>query len=123
MSSGHQTTLVNDNVPTEDFFWYHLARADGGVGLVVIEAHAVHERCVLTNHTIDAGGDDMVDVYRPFVADVGKRYPRVRPRGGGGVLALSSAPRDPDGRRSEFISAVITRLLPQRIDYVHTLHR
>ncbi|WP_390185209.1 hypothetical protein [Haladaptatus pallidirubidus] len=54
MSSGHQTTLVNEYLPTDDFFAYHLARARGGAGLVVLEAHAVHESGLLTDHTIDA---------------------------------------------------------------------
>ena len=44
MSSGHQTTLVEDNLPTDDFRAYHLARARGGAGLVVFEAHAVQSR-------------------------------------------------------------------------------
>ncbi len=66
MSSGHQTTLVNEYLPTDDFFAYHLARARGGAGLVVLEAHAVHESGLLTDHTIDASTDDIVETYEPF---------------------------------------------------------
>lgn len=66
MSSGHQTTLVHDYLPTDDFFAYHLARARGGAGLVVLEAHAVHESGLLTDHTIDASTDDIVEAYEPF---------------------------------------------------------
>lgn len=68
MSSGHQTTLVEDYRPTEAFFDYHLARARGGVGLVVLEAHAVHESGLLTAHTIDASRESLVDDYRGFPA-------------------------------------------------------
>ncbi|MFC4248773.1 FAD-dependent oxidoreductase [Natribaculum luteum] len=66
MSSGHQTTLVHDHLPTEEFNAYHLERARGGVGLVVLEAHAVHESGLLTDHTIDASNDAIVDLYEPF---------------------------------------------------------
>ncbi|OYR56801.1 oxidoreductase [Halorubrum halodurans] len=66
MSSGHQTTLVEDYLPTDDFFEYHLERARGGAGLVVLEAHAVHESGLLTDHTIDASTDDVVESYEPF---------------------------------------------------------
>lgn len=70
MSSGHQTTLVEDHLPTEEFFAYHRARAEGGVGLIVLEAHAVHESGLLTSHTIDAGSDAVVDAYRPFTEEL-----------------------------------------------------
>ena len=66
MSSGHQTTLVHDYLPTEEFEAYHLARARGGVGLVVLEAHAVHESGLLTDHTIDASRGAIVESYEPF---------------------------------------------------------
>lgn len=66
MSSGHQTTLVRDHLPTDDFSAYHLARAKGGAGLVVLEAHAVHESGLLNDHTIDASTDAIVDAHKPF---------------------------------------------------------
>ena len=67
MSSGHQTTLVRDHLPTDDFFAYHLARARGGVGLIVLEAHAVHESGLLTDYTIDASTNAIVEAYKPFI--------------------------------------------------------
>jgi 2,4-dienoyl-CoA reductase-like NADH-dependent reductase (Old Yellow Enzyme family)/thioredoxin reductase len=70
MSSGHQTTLVHEHLPTEDFFAYHVARARGGVGMVVLEAHAVHESGLLTDHTIDASTDDIISTYEPFVETI-----------------------------------------------------
>ncbi len=70
MSSGHQTTLVEDHLPTDDFFAYHLARACGGAGLVVLEAHAVHESGLLTDHTIDASTDEVVEAYEPFSEEI-----------------------------------------------------
>lgn len=70
MSSGHQTTLVEDYLPTEQFFAYHRARAEGGAGLIILEAHAVHESGLLHSHTIDASSDEIVNAYRPFAEDI-----------------------------------------------------
>ena len=77
MSSGHQTTLVHDHLPTEEFFAYHLARARGGVGLVVLEAHAVHESGLLTDHTINASSDAIVKAYEPFTTEMHEEGARV----------------------------------------------
>ena len=41
VSTSHQTTLVEDHLPTEDFVAYQEARARGGAGLIVMEAVAV----------------------------------------------------------------------------------
>jgi 2,4-dienoyl-CoA reductase-like NADH-dependent reductase (Old Yellow Enzyme family) len=70
MSSGHQTTLVEDNLPTDDFAAYHLARARGGAGLVVLEAHAVQSREELHGTVLDAGDDAIVAAYEPLVAEM-----------------------------------------------------
>ncbi len=40
VSTAHQTTLVHDHLPTDDFVAYHEARARGGAGLIVLEATA-----------------------------------------------------------------------------------
>ena len=59
VSTAHQTTLVEDGLPTDDFVAYHAARAEGGAGLICIEATAVHPSGLLTGHTI-AGYDPRV---------------------------------------------------------------
>jgi 2,4-dienoyl-CoA reductase-like NADH-dependent reductase (Old Yellow Enzyme family) len=59
VSTAHQTTLVEDGLPTDDFVAYHAARARGGAGLICIEATAVHPSGLLTGHTI-AGYDPRV---------------------------------------------------------------
>jgi 2,4-dienoyl-CoA reductase-like NADH-dependent reductase (Old Yellow Enzyme family) len=59
VSTAHQTTLVEDGLPTGDFVAYHAARAQGGAGLICIEAVAVHASGLLTGHTI-AGYDPRV---------------------------------------------------------------
>jgi 2,4-dienoyl-CoA reductase-like NADH-dependent reductase (Old Yellow Enzyme family) len=68
VSTAHQTTLVEDGLPTEDFVAYHAARAAGGVGLICIEATAVHPSGLLTGHTI-AGYDPRVVERLARVAD------------------------------------------------------
>ena len=68
VSTAHQTTLVEDGLPTDDFVAYHAARADGGVGLICIEATAVHPSGLLTGHTI-AGYDPRVVERLARVAD------------------------------------------------------
>ena len=52
VSTAHQTTLVHDHLPTEDFLAYHEARARGGTGLIVLEATAVDPSGLLTPHTL-----------------------------------------------------------------------
>jgi 2,4-dienoyl-CoA reductase-like NADH-dependent reductase (Old Yellow Enzyme family)/thioredoxin reductase len=52
VSTAHQTTLVRDHLPTDDFVAYHEARARGGTGLIVLEATAVDQSGVLTGHTL-----------------------------------------------------------------------
>ncbi len=72
VSTAHQTTLVHDHLPTDEFVAYHEARAAGGTGMIVLEATAVHESGRLTAHTlagyepgIVAGYRRVVDAVRP----------------------------------------------------------
>jgi 2,4-dienoyl-CoA reductase-like NADH-dependent reductase (Old Yellow Enzyme family)/thioredoxin reductase len=52
VSTAHQTTLIRDHLPTDDFVAYHGARAAGGAGLIVLEAAAVHPSGLLTDKTL-----------------------------------------------------------------------
>ena len=52
VSTAHQTTLISDHLPTDDFVAYHEARAAGGAGLIVLEAAAVHRSGLLTGKTL-----------------------------------------------------------------------
>jgi 2,4-dienoyl-CoA reductase-like NADH-dependent reductase (Old Yellow Enzyme family)/thioredoxin reductase len=96
VSTAHQTTLVHDHLPTDAFCAYHEARARGGVGLIVLEATAVHESGLLTPHTL--GG------YLPAIAAGYRRVAAaVRPHGTrlfvqlfhGGREQISTPPRPP----------------------------
>src|SRR6187200_942230 len=64
VSTAHQTTLIHEHLPTEDFVAYHEARARGGVGLIVLEATAVHESGLLTGHTLAGYLPAIVSGYR-----------------------------------------------------------
>ena len=96
VSTAHQTTHVHDHLPTDDFVAYHEARARGGVGLIVLEASAIHVSGLLTSHTL--GG------YVPAIVDgYGRVTAAVRPHGTrvfvqlfhGGREQIASAPRAP----------------------------
>jgi 2,4-dienoyl-CoA reductase-like NADH-dependent reductase (Old Yellow Enzyme family)/thioredoxin reductase len=73
VSTAHQTTLVEDHLPTAGFVAYHEARAAGGTGLIVLEATAVHESGRLTAHTLAGYQDEIVGGYRR-VADAVHRH-------------------------------------------------
>ena len=60
VSTAHQTTLVRDHLPTDDFVAYHDARARGGAGLIVLEATAVDQSGVLTGHTLAGFREEIV---------------------------------------------------------------
>ena len=96
VSTAHQTTLVRDNLPTDDFVAYHEARARGGVGLIVLEATAVHPSGLLTSHTLGGYLPEIVEGYRQVAA-------AVRPHGTklfvqllhGGREQIATPPRPP----------------------------
>jgi 2,4-dienoyl-CoA reductase-like NADH-dependent reductase (Old Yellow Enzyme family)/thioredoxin reductase len=60
VSTAHQTTLVHESLPTDDFVAYHEARARGGTGLIVLEATAVHPSGLLTAHTLAGYREEIV---------------------------------------------------------------
>ena len=61
VSTAHQTTLVEDHLPTGDFVAYQHARARGGAGLIVMEAVAIAPSGLLTAHTIGGYLDGVLD--------------------------------------------------------------
>jgi 2,4-dienoyl-CoA reductase-like NADH-dependent reductase (Old Yellow Enzyme family)/thioredoxin reductase len=96
VSTSHQTSLVHDHLPTDDLVAYHAERARGGVGLILIEATAVHPSGLLTPHTLGGYLPEIVEGYRRLVA-------AVRPHGTrlgvqlfhGGREQITSPPRAP----------------------------
>ena len=70
VSTAHQTTLVQEHLPTDEFVAYHEARARGHVGLIVLEATAVDESGLLTSHTLGGYLPEIIDGYRRVAAAV-----------------------------------------------------
>jgi 2,4-dienoyl-CoA reductase-like NADH-dependent reductase (Old Yellow Enzyme family)/thioredoxin reductase len=70
VSTAHQTTLVEANLPTDDFVAYHEARARGGTGLIVLEATAPHPAGLLTAHELGGYLPEIVPGYRRVAAAV-----------------------------------------------------
>ncbi len=57
----HGTTLGNRGVVTDDLIAYHLARARGGVGLIIMESMTVHPSYGFEEAFLYAGSDRIVD--------------------------------------------------------------
>ncbi|MER1987338.1 MAG: FAD-dependent oxidoreductase [Solibacillus sp.] len=70
LSTAHQTNHVHNGIPTDDLITYHEARAKGGIGLIILEAGAVHPSGLLTPHTIAAFDENIVPVYKKLMATV-----------------------------------------------------
>jgi 2,4-dienoyl-CoA reductase-like NADH-dependent reductase (Old Yellow Enzyme family) len=69
--TAHGTGLAADGVPTEQLVAYHVARARGGVGLVVVEHNSVHPTSrLLHGSTICSYDDRVVEPYRRLTAAV-----------------------------------------------------
>ena len=94
VSTAHQTTLVHEHLPTDEFVAYHEARASGGVGLIVLEATAVDESGLLTSHTLGGYLPEIVDGYRRVASAVQPHGTRLFVQiFHGGREQIASAPR------------------------------
>lgn len=63
VSSGHDTVMVGDGKITEQLIAYHRARAEGGVGLIVVQVAGVHESARYTSHVLMAADDSCLPGY------------------------------------------------------------
>lgn len=64
MSSGHDTSMPTDNLVNEQLIAYHRARAEGGVGLIVLQVAGVHDSARYTSHVLMATDEACIDGYR-----------------------------------------------------------
>ncbi|MCF5141776.1 NAD(P)-binding protein [Pseudomonas sp. PA-6-1D] len=69
MSSGHDTSMPTDNRVNAQLIAYHRARAEGGVGLIVLQVAGVHDSARYTSHVLMATDDACIDGYREL-ADI-----------------------------------------------------
>jgi 2,4-dienoyl-CoA reductase-like NADH-dependent reductase (Old Yellow Enzyme family)/thioredoxin reductase len=94
VSTSHQTTMVHDHLPTDDFVAYQQARARGGVGLIIMEAVAVSPSGLLTAHTLGGYLNEMVAGYRRVAEAVQSHGTKVFVQlFHGGREVIASAPR------------------------------
>lgn len=64
VSSGHDTVMAHDGHVTDRLIAYHEARARGGVGLIVVQATAVHPSADYTAHALVIYDDAMIPGFR-----------------------------------------------------------
>jgi 2,4-dienoyl-CoA reductase-like NADH-dependent reductase (Old Yellow Enzyme family) len=106
VSTSHQTTLVADHLPTDEFVAYQAARAAGETGLIIMEAVAVAPSGLLTAHTLGGYLEPIVEGYRRVVAAVqqpgGRLFVQLFH---GGREQIASAPRAPAVSSSALPSA------------------
>jgi 2,4-dienoyl-CoA reductase-like NADH-dependent reductase (Old Yellow Enzyme family) len=96
VSSSHQTTLVADHLPTDEFIAYQAARAAGETGLIIMEAVAVAPSGLLTAHTLGGYLEPMVEGYRRVAGAVHEHGCRLFVQlFHGGREQIASAPRAP----------------------------
>jgi 2,4-dienoyl-CoA reductase-like NADH-dependent reductase (Old Yellow Enzyme family) len=62
-STGHDTCLAHDTLPSDEMIAYHRARAQGGAGLIVIEVAGVHESSRYTADMMLATSDACIPGY------------------------------------------------------------
>jgi 2,4-dienoyl-CoA reductase-like NADH-dependent reductase (Old Yellow Enzyme family)/thioredoxin reductase len=70
VSSGHDTVMVHNGEVTDQLIAYHAARADGGVGLIVVQVAGVHESARYTSHILMAIDDSCVPGYTKLAGAV-----------------------------------------------------
>jgi 2,4-dienoyl-CoA reductase-like NADH-dependent reductase (Old Yellow Enzyme family) len=70
LSTGHDTTLPTAFVPNDALHAYHQARAEGGVGLIIMQVAGVHETARYTSHLLMATTDDCIPGYRRIAETV-----------------------------------------------------
>ena len=63
-STGHMTVMVKDGVPSDAMVAYHKARAEGGAGLIIIEAARAHVSGDSDRPAIRAYKDACIPGYR-----------------------------------------------------------
>ena len=68
LSTGHQTYLARDGLPSDDFVAYHEARARGGLGLIITEAARFHASALSDSPELIVTDDNCIAGYRRVAA-------------------------------------------------------
>ena len=77
LSTGHQTYLAKDGVPSDDLIAYHEARAKGGVGLIIVEAARFHSSSYSDSAELIAASDECIDGYHRLAQSVHKHGAKI----------------------------------------------
>ena len=67
VSSGHDTVMTDNGMIGDRLIAYHLARAKGGAGLIVLQVAGVHETAKYSSSILMADTDDCIPGYRAIV--------------------------------------------------------
>ncbi|MGH2843247.1 MAG: oxidoreductase, partial [Solirubrobacteraceae bacterium] len=70
VSSAHDTVMTQGGEITDQLIAYHAARAEGGAGLIVVQAAGVHETARYTSHVLMAADDGAVAGFRRLAQTV-----------------------------------------------------
>ena len=73
LSTGHQTYLAKNGLPSENMVAYHEARARGGAGLIIVEAARFHKSALSDSLELIVANDDCIEGYRK-IADAVHRH-------------------------------------------------
>lgn len=125
ISTGHDTVLPTDSKVNDALIAYHLARAKGGAGLVVLQVSGVHETARYTSHALMATDDNCIDGYRQLAEQLHKEgcavfaqlfHPgREIMETADGLLAVAYAPSAVPNERFHVIPRVLTTVLIEEI--------
>ncbi len=63
VSSAHDTVMTDHGQVSDQLVAYHRARAEGGAGLIIVQAAGVHETARYTSHVLMASSDACIDGY------------------------------------------------------------
>src|ERR1700749_3758309 len=63
-STGHDTEMSRNGLPTEALVAYQRARAKGGAGLIIVQVVAVHETARYTSDVLMGTEDDCIPHFR-----------------------------------------------------------
>jgi 2,4-dienoyl-CoA reductase-like NADH-dependent reductase (Old Yellow Enzyme family) len=97
-STGHDTDLGRNGLPTDALIAYQRARARGGAGLIVVQVVAVHETARYTSEVLVGTSDDCIPHFR-------RLFDAVRAEGTRAFVQLFHPGRELLGRRNGVVQA------------------